>query len=209
MRILERGHRVAYEPAAVAYEEAQEMEGFSRRVRITAGNIEQLREIKACSAAPAFCPVLPALAQDRASAGARVHAHGARREYRAARAIPLQLVAAWASALLRAGWAGRDGRPQTEGPPAPLLLLHDQLGVVCLGLPGCASRPRHPIAGRARSAGKSATPRLERIQSCRAHRTTAELRSAGRTRVSALHERAIAMLAPRKYSAYLSVRIAE
>jgi len=46
MRILECGHRVAYEPAAVAYEEAHEMEGFSRRVRITAGNIEQLREIK-------------------------------------------------------------------------------------------------------------------------------------------------------------------
>jgi cellulose synthase/poly-beta-1,6-N-acetylglucosamine synthase-like glycosyltransferase len=46
MRILERGYRVAYEPAAVAYEEADEMEGFSRRVRITAGNIEQLREIK-------------------------------------------------------------------------------------------------------------------------------------------------------------------
>ena len=46
MRILERGYRVAYEPAAVAFEEAHEMEGFSRRVRITAGNIEQLREIK-------------------------------------------------------------------------------------------------------------------------------------------------------------------
>ena len=46
IRILERGHRVAYEPAAVAYEEAHEMEGFNRRVRITAGNIEQLREIK-------------------------------------------------------------------------------------------------------------------------------------------------------------------
>ena len=46
MRILERGYRVAYEPAAVAYEEAHEMEGFSRRVRITAGNIQQLREIK-------------------------------------------------------------------------------------------------------------------------------------------------------------------
>jgi hypothetical protein len=30
----------------VAFEEAHEMEGFSRRVRITAGNIEQLREIK-------------------------------------------------------------------------------------------------------------------------------------------------------------------
>ncbi|HVI09034.1 MAG TPA: glycosyltransferase family 2 protein [Candidatus Binatia bacterium] len=46
MRILEHGHRVAYEPGAVAYEEAHEMEGFSRRVRITAGNVEQLREIK-------------------------------------------------------------------------------------------------------------------------------------------------------------------
>src|SRR6516164_6991550 len=46
MRILAHGYRVAYEPAAVACEEAHEMEGFSRRVRITAGNIEQLREIK-------------------------------------------------------------------------------------------------------------------------------------------------------------------
>lgn len=46
IRILERGHRVGYEPAAVAYEEAHEMEGFSRRVRIMAGNIEQIREIK-------------------------------------------------------------------------------------------------------------------------------------------------------------------
>jgi hypothetical protein len=46
MRILERGYRVAYERAAVAFEEAHEMEGFARRVRITAGNIEQLREIK-------------------------------------------------------------------------------------------------------------------------------------------------------------------
>jgi len=46
MRILERGYRVAYDPAAVAYEEAHEMEGFARRVRITAGNIEQLREMK-------------------------------------------------------------------------------------------------------------------------------------------------------------------
>ena len=46
IRILEQGYRVAYEPAAIAYEEAHEMEGFSRRVRITAGNIEQLREIK-------------------------------------------------------------------------------------------------------------------------------------------------------------------
>jgi glycosyltransferase involved in cell wall biosynthesis len=46
MRILKLGYGVAYEPAAVAFEEAHEMEGFSRRVRITAGNIEQLREIR-------------------------------------------------------------------------------------------------------------------------------------------------------------------
>jgi cellulose synthase/poly-beta-1,6-N-acetylglucosamine synthase-like glycosyltransferase len=46
MRILQRNYRVAYEPAAVAYEEAHEMEGFSRRVRIATGNIEQLRELK-------------------------------------------------------------------------------------------------------------------------------------------------------------------
>ncbi len=46
MRIRQRGYRIAYEPAAVAYEEAHEMEGFSRRVRITAGNIGQLREVK-------------------------------------------------------------------------------------------------------------------------------------------------------------------
>ena len=47
MRILSRGYRVAYEPAAVAYEEAAEMGGFSRRVRIMTGNFEQLREMKA------------------------------------------------------------------------------------------------------------------------------------------------------------------
>ncbi len=46
MRIRRRGYRIAYEPGAVAYEEAHEMEGFARRVRITAGNIEQLREVK-------------------------------------------------------------------------------------------------------------------------------------------------------------------
>ena len=54
MRIRQRGYRVGYEPAAVAYEEAQEMEGFSRRVRIMAGNIDQLREIKAMLWPPQF-----------------------------------------------------------------------------------------------------------------------------------------------------------
>lgn len=46
VRILQRGYRVAYEPGAVAYEEAHEMGGFSRRVRIMAGNVQQLREMK-------------------------------------------------------------------------------------------------------------------------------------------------------------------
>ena len=47
MRILSQGHRVAYEPGAVAFEEAHEMGGFSRRVRIMTGNFDQLREMKA------------------------------------------------------------------------------------------------------------------------------------------------------------------
>ncbi|MBK9169040.1 MAG: glycosyltransferase family 2 protein [Bryobacterales bacterium] len=45
MRILQQGYRVIYEPAAVSAEESAEMSGFSRRVRIMAGNVEQLREM--------------------------------------------------------------------------------------------------------------------------------------------------------------------
>jgi hypothetical protein len=47
VRIVGRGYRVAYEPGAVAYEEASEMAGFARRVRIMTGNVRQLREIRA------------------------------------------------------------------------------------------------------------------------------------------------------------------
>jgi cellulose synthase/poly-beta-1,6-N-acetylglucosamine synthase-like glycosyltransferase len=54
MRVVQQGYRVAYEPDAVAYEDAHEMAGFSRRVRIMAGNIEQLREMK-----PLFRPLRP------------------------------------------------------------------------------------------------------------------------------------------------------
>jgi cellulose synthase/poly-beta-1,6-N-acetylglucosamine synthase-like glycosyltransferase len=43
--VLRHGFRIAYEPQAVAYEEAHEMEGFGRRVRIAAGNISQLSEV--------------------------------------------------------------------------------------------------------------------------------------------------------------------
>lgn len=47
LRILQHGHRVAYETEAVACEEARHMQGFSRRIRIMTGNLDQLREIRA------------------------------------------------------------------------------------------------------------------------------------------------------------------
>ena len=50
--VLSRGFRIAYEPEAVACEEAHEMEGFGRRIRIMAGNIQQLGEIKGLSWPP-------------------------------------------------------------------------------------------------------------------------------------------------------------
>ena len=45
LRIVARGYRAVYEPGAIAVEEAHEMEGFRRRVRVTSGNIQQLREL--------------------------------------------------------------------------------------------------------------------------------------------------------------------
>jgi biofilm PGA synthesis N-glycosyltransferase PgaC len=44
--VLAKGYRAVYEPAAIVYEEAHEMTGFGRRVRIMAGNIQQLRYIR-------------------------------------------------------------------------------------------------------------------------------------------------------------------
>ena len=41
-----KGYRAVYEPSAIVYEEARQMTGFGRRVRIMAGNIQQLREIR-------------------------------------------------------------------------------------------------------------------------------------------------------------------
>lgn len=46
LRIMKAGHRAAYEPQAVAYEEAEEMGGFKRRIRVMAGNLQQLREVR-------------------------------------------------------------------------------------------------------------------------------------------------------------------
>jgi glycosyltransferase involved in cell wall biosynthesis len=56
-RVLSQGYRIAYEPAAVAWEEAREMGGFSRRVRIMTGNCEQLREARALLWPPRVLPL--------------------------------------------------------------------------------------------------------------------------------------------------------
>ena len=44
--VIGKGWRAVYEPEAIIREEAHEMTGFGRRVRIMAGNIQQLREIR-------------------------------------------------------------------------------------------------------------------------------------------------------------------
>jgi poly-beta-1,6-N-acetyl-D-glucosamine synthase len=43
--VLSRGFRAVYEPAAVVWEEAREMTGFARRIRIMTGNLQQLRNV--------------------------------------------------------------------------------------------------------------------------------------------------------------------
>jgi biofilm PGA synthesis N-glycosyltransferase PgaC len=45
LSVLGRGFRAVYEPAAVVFEEAREMTGFGRRVRIVVGNLQQLRHL--------------------------------------------------------------------------------------------------------------------------------------------------------------------
>ena len=98
----------------MAYEEAHEMEGFSRRVRITAGNIEQLREIKGLIWPPRpfvlFCllshktgrllvPVFMLIALARTSSCAD---------------NSLTTGCCWASAFLRTRCVGRDGQPRPK-----------------------------------------------------------------------------------------------
>jgi hypothetical protein len=46
VRVVQQGFRMVYETGAVAYEQAHEMDGFSRRVRIMAGNLQQMRELE-------------------------------------------------------------------------------------------------------------------------------------------------------------------
>jgi cellulose synthase/poly-beta-1,6-N-acetylglucosamine synthase-like glycosyltransferase len=44
--VLAKRYRAVYEPKAIVYEEAKEMTGFGRRVRIMAGNVQQIKEMK-------------------------------------------------------------------------------------------------------------------------------------------------------------------
>jgi biofilm PGA synthesis N-glycosyltransferase PgaC len=57
VRVLAHGSRTVYEPLAVAFEEASEMVGFQRRVRIMAGNMQQLRELKGLLWPPQLLPL--------------------------------------------------------------------------------------------------------------------------------------------------------
>lgn len=45
LSVLGRGFRAVHEPAALVFEEAREMTGFGRRIRIMAGNLQQLRHL--------------------------------------------------------------------------------------------------------------------------------------------------------------------
>jgi cellulose synthase/poly-beta-1,6-N-acetylglucosamine synthase-like glycosyltransferase len=44
--VVAKRYRAVYEPKAILYEEAKEMTGFGRRVRIMAGNVQQIGEMK-------------------------------------------------------------------------------------------------------------------------------------------------------------------
>lgn len=55
--VIGRGYRAVYDPTAIVYEAAQEMTGFGRRVRIMAGNLQQLREIKGLLWPPRAMPL--------------------------------------------------------------------------------------------------------------------------------------------------------
>jgi cellulose synthase/poly-beta-1,6-N-acetylglucosamine synthase-like glycosyltransferase len=55
--VVASGYRAVYEPEAIGYEEAAEMAGFQRRVRIMAGNVQQLREIPRLLKPPRILPL--------------------------------------------------------------------------------------------------------------------------------------------------------
>lgn len=57
LRVLQQGYRVVYEPKAIVYEEAREMTGFGRRIRVMAGNLQQLAEVRGLLSPPQWLPL--------------------------------------------------------------------------------------------------------------------------------------------------------
>ncbi len=58
LSVIHKGYRAVYEPGALVYEEAEQMTGFGRRVRIMAGNFQQLRELRPLIWPPRPLPLL-------------------------------------------------------------------------------------------------------------------------------------------------------
>ncbi|MCW5979869.1 MAG: glycosyltransferase family 2 protein [Bryobacteraceae bacterium] len=57
VRIIQKGYRAVYDTRALAYEEALEMTGFKRRIRIMTGNFEQLSELRPLIWHPRWLPL--------------------------------------------------------------------------------------------------------------------------------------------------------
>ena len=131
LSVLGRGFRAVYEPAAVVFEEAREMTGFGRRIRIVAGNLQQLRHLgqfvwpwqplpllfflshKVVRLLVPFA-MLTALAANLFLMGSPAYRALLRR----------------ATAVLRSGRPGSDGAAAAQSAPASVLLLHgEQRGV--------------------------------------------------------------------------------
>ena len=127
LSVLGRGFRAVYEPAAVVFEEAREMTGFGRRVRIVAGNLQQLRHLgqflSPCQPLPLlfflshkvvrlFVPfaMLTALAANLCLMGSAALPRALRR----------------AAAVLRAGRLGPDRAAPPQSAASAFLLLHGE-----------------------------------------------------------------------------------
>jgi len=123
VHIVAAGHRAVYAPDAVACEEATEMGGFARRVRIAVGNVRQLRLLLHLR-----------FSQGAAARRAAGSGWGARAQRPAAAASALRRAAGGAGPLLRPGSGGLGLRPEARRGPRPpdqaaLLLLHGERGV--------------------------------------------------------------------------------
>ena len=116
--VMARGYRAVYDPTAIVYEEAHEMTGFGRRVRIMAGNVQQLREISGLLRPPRILPLFFFLS------------HKAIRLL-----VPFAMVAMLAAnVLLAAGTTAND--PAIAGVSLYRLLLASQIAFYGLAIAG-------------------------------------------------------------------------